>query len=204
MPWGSGGRAGRRNYILARPAAGQPQVYLHRLVAEKALGKPLPPNAVVHHQGDAPAAGLVICQDQSYHGLLHRRLKVLRAGGDPNIDKVCSRCRCVKSQTLFGANKSTHDGLSTRCRDCQTIINTDVTERRLRVATTLVIVNGEHRNAACNVNGEPTQYQNYTSAERRLNVFNTAGLAAEVVREVTDPHPFKGSRFYVCTLIESS
>lgn len=52
--------------------------YEHRLLAEKALGKPLPEGAVVHHMG-APDDNhgffkLVICPDQDYHLLLHRRM----------------------------------------------------------------------------------------------------------------------------------
>ena len=69
-------------------------IRLHIERAEKALGKPLPPGAVVHHADgtkgdDAP---LVICQDQGYHGLLHRRMRIVRAGGNPNTDSLCREC----------------------------------------------------------------------------------------------------------------
>jgi len=65
---------------------------LHRVVAEKALGKPLPLQAEVHHADltksiDSP---LVICQDSEYDKLLHTRTTVLRAGGNPNTDSWCS------------------------------------------------------------------------------------------------------------------
>lgn len=51
----------------------------HRIRAEKALGKPLPKGAEVHHAGagtrdDGP---LVICQDRAYHQLLHKRAEML-------------------------------------------------------------------------------------------------------------------------------
>jgi hypothetical protein len=53
--------------------------YEHRLVAEKVLGKPLPPGAVVHHiDGDNMnnhPSNLVICPDQGYHRLIHTRMK---------------------------------------------------------------------------------------------------------------------------------
>lgn len=57
------------------------RVYEHRLLAEKALGKQLPEGAVVHHT-KAPWDNhgpfkLVICPDQDYHLLLHRRAKEL-------------------------------------------------------------------------------------------------------------------------------
>lgn len=89
----------------------------HVIVAEKALGKPLPAGAQVHHvdenRRNNANANLVICQDQTYHHLLHVRARVLRAGGNPNTDFACSTCGNAKPFSEF--NKR-HSSL---CRACQ-------------------------------------------------------------------------------------
>lgn len=68
----------------------------HILIAEKALGKPLPPEAVVHHidhdKSNNRRGNLVICQDQAYHLLLHHREKALKACGNPNF-RACRFCK---------------------------------------------------------------------------------------------------------------
>lgn len=68
----------------------------HVLVAERALGKPLPPGAQVHHwdrdrSNNAPA-NLVICPDQAYHRLLHRRMAAMEACSNPNW-MLCRFCK---------------------------------------------------------------------------------------------------------------
>lgn len=54
------------------------RVYEHIELAEKALGRKLPPKAVVYHLNNKPsdnftALNLIICPDQAYHMLLHKR-----------------------------------------------------------------------------------------------------------------------------------
>lgn len=57
----------------------------HVYLAEKALGKELPPKAVIHHMNENKTDNhtpfnLIICPDQAYHFLLHKRAKLLRLG----------------------------------------------------------------------------------------------------------------------------
>jgi hypothetical protein len=81
----------------AKATAAGKTLYLHRVQAEAALGHPLPPKAVVHHADGT----LVICQDQSYHMLLHQRMRVLARGGDQNTQRICSACQHLTSDATF-------------------------------------------------------------------------------------------------------
>jgi hypothetical protein len=102
-----------------RRAAGRTHgvIHEHVLIAERALGKPLPSGAQVHHvdenRRNNANRNLVICQNQSYHLLLHSRAHVLRAGGNPNTDFLCSTCNVTKPRSEFNKRHST------LCRACQ-------------------------------------------------------------------------------------
>lgn len=71
-------------------------IYEHVLVAEKALGKPLPDGAVVHHvdgngENNTPS-NLVICPSQKYHLMLHQRMAAKQACSNPSWRK-CYYCK---------------------------------------------------------------------------------------------------------------
>lgn len=110
----------RPRYIGRR--AGGTFRYEHRERAARALGEPLPPRAVVHHQTDEQ---LAILPDQRYHMQLERRLRVLRAGGDPWTDAWCSVGGHVAPLDQFWRRKSASlsqvvGALTTECRSCKT------------------------------------------------------------------------------------
>jgi hypothetical protein len=104
---------------------------LHVRRAERALGKPLPPKAVVHHADGSKGdhAPLVICQDQAFHALLHVRMRVRAAGGDPDTDALCGHCRTVKPRTAFSGDATNLlQGIYRWCRDCN-----NATQRQRRI-----------------------------------------------------------------------
>jgi hypothetical protein len=81
---GSGYTIDPRGYVAIWD--GDKLEYQHRLIAEKALGKPLPKGAVVHHIDEDKAnnhpSNLVICPDQTYHRLIHARMKAYEDNKD--------------------------------------------------------------------------------------------------------------------------
>jgi hypothetical protein len=95
-------------------------VAVHRLRAELALGKPLPLKAKVHHVDGTKSelSPLVICQNEAYHKLIHARMRVKAAGGNPNNDKICGSCKEVKPKSEFNVCSANFDGLYTVCRSC--------------------------------------------------------------------------------------
>lgn len=113
-------------------AAGGRRITLHRLRAERALGKTLPKGAVVHHadgskREDAP---LVICQDERYHQLLHARMRVKAAGGDPNTDAFCGQCGQAKHRALFSKHARMVFGVANACFSCEAIRRANMRRKR--------------------------------------------------------------------------
>ncbi len=105
----------------------------HRLKAERALGKPLPRGVEVHHVDGTKSmrSALVICQDKAYHRLLHARQRIIRAGGSPDRDKLCSSCKTAKPFGEFGRCTTAIFGLNQNCRECAKRISR---ERKLRLS----------------------------------------------------------------------
>lgn len=68
----------------------------HVLIVESILGKYLPKGTVIHHVNndgsDNVNSNLVVCQDGSYHQILHQRQIALRACGNASWRK-CYRCK---------------------------------------------------------------------------------------------------------------
>lgn len=119
----NGGRSLRPDGYVSLNVDAHARALEHLIVAEKALGKPIPPGVEVHHFDENRAhnnnSNLVICESKSYHKLLHVRQRIAAAGGDPNTQKICGRCKRVKSRSSFTRHAANPvDGISNTCREC--------------------------------------------------------------------------------------
>jgi hypothetical protein len=114
----------------------------HVAIAERAIGKPLPMGAEVHHvdgnKRNNASANLVICQDHDYHMLLHARARIIRAGGQHGIHRICTRCREVLTLDSFyrwsGDKQFGLQYACKRCTDCGRTARKRAARSRLRAA----------------------------------------------------------------------
>jgi hypothetical protein len=71
------------------------RMYLHRWIVEQVLGKYLDKRHEVHHidhdKHNNRNDNYVVCEDRSYHKMLHVREIALKASGNPNYRK-CKFC----------------------------------------------------------------------------------------------------------------
>ena len=82
----------------------------HVRIAEKVLGKSLPVEAIVHHaneiRSDNRNDNLVICPDNAYHKLLHRRMRAIAASGHADWRKCgyCGKYDAEKNMRVYQFN----------------------------------------------------------------------------------------------------
>lgn len=115
-----GGSSTAGPYVVVK-AEGNPNankrgyVKLHMLIAQKALGKALPPKAIVHHANcvktDNRNNNLVICENQAYHMLLHSRKDAFDACGNADWMK-CKLCGKYGDPSLMRRHRHLSSGHS--------------------------------------------------------------------------------------------
>lgn len=110
------------NGFLARGYRKKASRFEHRIIAERVVGRSLPATVVIHHVNGQPAdnrhSNLVICENSAYHSLLHVRARIVKRGGDPQRQKICSGCQELKVKAEFWRAKRTWDGFQQMCRNC--------------------------------------------------------------------------------------
>ena len=113
-----------------------PEGYIteHVLVAERALGRFLRDGVEVHHvnrlRWDNRNANLVICQDRSYHRLLHMRAEALKVCGHAEWRK-CKFCKEYSpvGELVTGYVRSNGYALSPYHQRCQTLYRREQRQR---------------------------------------------------------------------------
>ncbi len=82
-------------------------VYEHIVVAEKHI-RYLKPGEEVHHlngiRDDNKPENLEIIESKGKHRREHARLRVAKAGGNPDTQRICAKCHILKMKIEFSSN----------------------------------------------------------------------------------------------------
>ena len=105
----------KKVYYPNHPRAHNNYVLEHVLSAEKALGKPLPSKAEIHHANGSRNSGtIIICQDRAYHMLLHQRERAYKTCGRAEWLK-CQYCKQYDSPKNMYNYPSKNRGFHRKC-----------------------------------------------------------------------------------------
>ena len=89
-------------------------VYAHIIIVEEVLGKSLIIPHCVHHingkKSDNSHSNLIICEDDAYHKILHKRQRSIKVTGSPHYHH-CWDCNTWKHKDFFGVSHK-------RCSAC--------------------------------------------------------------------------------------
>lgn len=93
--------------------------FVHRAVVEQVLNMKLPSTVIVHHVDEDvfnnAHENLVVCQDASYHRLLHQRMRALAECGHADWHK-CIHCKVWDAEENMYHNKAQFAHFHWKCR----------------------------------------------------------------------------------------
>ena len=116
---------GKYQNTMMRKTHGEKSFKVHRLIAEEALGKPLPEGVEIHHVDGNRAnnikSNLVLCPNKKYHQHLHARQRIQDAGYNPNHYHKCTDCEGFKPHKMFSKNRTRSSGYNNLCKSCDNL-----------------------------------------------------------------------------------